>query len=156
MPRKNKVSRQSTQDDRAGSRADFPSSEIKHRCRANVEQMSQSRPDSGLGLSNFQFESLYSRLSCSLLARQRKDHELSLRGGGRGHNFQSFWRDQALFHPKVDRFVAHILWNTILSSQVKLHDANALRALFSANLFTQRSDVQRAADRTRCGCKSRS
>ena len=40
------------------------------RCRANV---ALSRPNSGLGLSHFQCESLQTRLSCSLPARQRPD-----------------------------------------------------------------------------------
>ena len=43
------------------------------RCRANLEHISQSRPESGLGLSHFQYESLENHLRCSLdvLAPQR-------------------------------------------------------------------------------------
>ena len=43
----------------------------KRRCRANLVQIRQTRPDSGLGLSHFQYESLSTRLTGSLLARQR-------------------------------------------------------------------------------------
>jgi len=41
------------------------------RCRANLEHISQSRPDYGLGLSHFQSESPEHLLSRSLSARQR-------------------------------------------------------------------------------------
>ena len=41
------------------------------RCRANLAQICQSRPDSGLGLSHFRSESLEHHLSYSLPARQR-------------------------------------------------------------------------------------
>jgi len=41
------------------------------RCRANLEQIRRSRPDSGLGLSHFQYENLDNYSSCSLPARQR-------------------------------------------------------------------------------------
>jgi len=37
-----------------------------YRCRANLEQINQSRPDSGLGLSHFLFKSLEHHLSCSV------------------------------------------------------------------------------------------
>ena len=40
------------------------------RCRANMEQVSQSRPDSGLSLSHFQYECLENRFRCSLNAAQ--------------------------------------------------------------------------------------
>jgi hypothetical protein len=40
-------------------------------CRANVEEMSQSRSDSGLGLSYFKCHSLRNRVKCSLPARKR-------------------------------------------------------------------------------------
>ena len=43
------------------------------RCRTNVEQISQSRPDYGLGLSHFQCDILYNHLSCSRPACQRSD-----------------------------------------------------------------------------------
>ena len=35
-------------------------------CRTNFGSMSQSRPDSGLGLSHFQYESVFEKLSYSL------------------------------------------------------------------------------------------
>jgi len=44
---------------------------ITLRRRANVEQVSQSSPDSGRGLSHFQGESLQNRFSCSLPALVR-------------------------------------------------------------------------------------
>ena len=42
-----------------------------YRCRANLEQISQSRPDSGLGLNHFQYRSLQDHSSRSLSPRQR-------------------------------------------------------------------------------------
>jgi len=41
------------------------------RCRANLEQISQSKPDSCLGLSHFRPQSLSHHSSCSLPAQQR-------------------------------------------------------------------------------------
>ena len=42
----------------------------RRRRQANVEQIGQSRPDSGLGLSHFQCKSLQTHVRCSLPARQ--------------------------------------------------------------------------------------
>jgi len=42
-----------------------------HRRRANVARMSQSRPDSGLGLGHFRYESRWNYSSCFRLARQQ-------------------------------------------------------------------------------------
>ena len=49
-----------------------PVRRLAGRCRANMAHIRQSRPDSGLDLSHFQFECLEHFFSCSLLARQRR------------------------------------------------------------------------------------
>ena len=40
-------------------------------CLANLEQISKSRPDSGLGVSHFHYESLSNHSSCPIPVRQR-------------------------------------------------------------------------------------
>jgi hypothetical protein len=42
---------------------------------SELEQISQSRPVSGLGLSHFQYESLEHRFSCSLLAETHRSFQ---------------------------------------------------------------------------------
>ena len=52
------------------------------RYRANLEQIRRSRPDSGLGLSHFQYEHLENDSSCSLPARQRAGAAVRVRVSG--------------------------------------------------------------------------
>ena len=46
----------------------------EYRCRGNLAQIGQSRPDSGVGLNHFQYASHSNILSCSLFAWKRRTH----------------------------------------------------------------------------------
>jgi len=65
----------------------------------NLEHISQSRPDSGLGLSHSQYESLETHLSCSLFARQAWG-----RSAVRSGCLTSFYPTQIVFFIFLDSY----------------------------------------------------